>query len=49
MKKESWFYKLLKHIGLIKEYEINKKEMCENAKSICNKDCENCAWYEQEV
>lgn len=46
MKKESWIYKLLKWLGLIKTYEINKKEMCENAKSICNKNCESCAWYE---
>ena len=26
--------------------EISKKEMCENAKSICNGDCETCAWHE---
>lgn len=46
MKKESWFYKLLKWIGLIKEYEISKKEICENSKSICSRNCESCAWYE---
>ena len=46
MIKESWFYKLLKRIGLIKTYTISKKEMCERSKSICNKKCENCAWYE---
>jgi hypothetical protein len=46
MKKESWFYKLLKWLGLIEEYEVSKKEMCEKAKSICNKNCESCAWHE---
>ena len=45
MKRESWFYKLLQKIGLIKTYEVNKKTMCENAKSICSRDCERCAWY----
>ena len=46
MREESWFYKLLKWFGLIKTYEINKKEMCERAKSICNKHCDTCAWHE---
>ena len=46
MKQESWFIRLLKRIGLIKEYTISKRKMCENAKSICNKDCEYCAWHE---
>lgn len=46
MKKESWFIRLLKKIGLIKTYEIIKKLMCESAKSICNKDCDSCAWNE---
>lgn len=46
--KESWFIRLLKKIGLIKTYEISKKEMCERAKSICSGDCESCAWYERE-
>ena len=48
MKEESWFYRLLKRIGLIKTYEVSKKEMCERAKSICSKNCESCAWYEEE-
>lgn len=46
MKKESWLCKFLKWIGLIKEYGISKKEMCKNAKSICNKDCQHCVWHE---
>lgn len=29
MRKESWFIRLLKRIGLIKTYEISKKSMCE--------------------
>ena len=46
MKKETWFYRVLKRIGLIKEYKINKKEMCERAKSVCSGDCECCIWHE---
>ena len=46
--KESWFVKFLRKIGLIKTYEISKKEMCERAKSICNGNCEGCAWHERE-
>ncbi len=46
MRKKSLLYRLLEKIGLIKTYEISKKSMCESAKSICNKDCKNCAWYE---
>lgn len=26
--------------------EVSKKDMCENAKSICNGECESCAWHE---
>ena len=46
MKRESWFYRLLKCLGLIKTYEVSKRTMCENAKSVCNRDCESCAWHE---
>lgn len=46
MRKESWFIRLLKRIGLIKTYEVSKKEMCERAQSICGKDCESCVWNE---
>ena len=48
MKEESWFYRLLKRIGLIKTYEVAKKEMCERVKAICSKSCDSCAWYEEE-
>lgn len=46
MREESWFYKLLKKLGIIKEYEYSKKAMCERAKSVCSRNCENCAWHE---
>lgn len=26
--------------------EISKKDMCESARSICNGNCETCAWHE---
>lgn len=46
MNKESWFHRLLRRIGLIKSYEISKKEMCERAQPICDRNCEGCAWHE---
>ena len=44
MKKESWFYRLLRWFGLIKSYEVSKAEMCERAKSVCSGNCNQCAW-----
>ena len=44
MIKEFWLIRFLKKIGLIKTYEINKNEMCKSARSVCNMDCESCAW-----
>lgn len=26
-----------------------KKQMCEQAKSLCNRNCESCAWHIEEV
>ena len=49
MKKKSWFYKLLKYFGVIKTYEVSKNEMCESAKSVCNRNCETCVWNEIET
>ena len=46
MKSETWIYKVLKFFGLAKTCEINKKEMCEKAKHMCNRQCDNCAWHE---
>lgn len=42
--KEKWYIKLLKWLGIIKEYEVSKEEMCKNAQSICDYNCEHCAW-----
>ena len=42
------FRNLLKRLGLIKTYEVSKKEMCERAKSICSGNCDSCAWNESE-
>lgn len=42
--KKNIFIRFLKWIGVIKEYEVTKSEMCKNAQSICNRDCEDCAW-----
>lgn len=44
MKKESWIRRFLRWIGLINAHEIDKAEMCESAKVVCNKKCENCVW-----
>lgn len=46
MKEESWFYRLLKWFGFIKASVVNKEEMCERAKSVCNRHCETCIWHE---
>ena len=48
MKKESLLIRFLKWIGLIKEYEVSKKEMCKRAQSVCSKNCDSCAWHEEE-
>lgn len=50
MKKETVihriFIKLLKKIGIIKEIEIDKAEMCKRAidSGVCPKACDTCAW-----
>lgn len=46
MIKESWFYRFLKWLGIIKPYEVNKDEMCRRAISsgVCPNDCSSCAW-----
>ena len=45
MKKELWFYRFLRWVGLTKAYGIDKKEMCEKAKSVCSENCERCVWH----
>ena len=49
MGKESWFRRLLKKIGLIKTYEVSKKEMCMRAvkAGVCPGCCFKCAWGER--
>lgn len=38
--------KILKKLGIIKEYEVDKDEMCRKAVSsgVCPNACEICAW-----
>lgn len=42
--KISWWRKLLIKLGIIKQIEINKKEMCLEAQAFCNRNCTNCIW-----
>ena len=44
MNKEKWLYRLLKYLGLTTEYKVSKKDMCKQAKHMCHKNCEQCAW-----
>ena len=49
MKKQSWLYRLMKKIGLIKSYTITEAqivEMCNRSISsgVCPNDCDRCAW-----
>ena len=39
-----FFEWLLEKLGIIETYEISKEEMCKNARDICDKNCEMCAW-----
>lgn len=43
-KKENIIIRILKFFHIIKEYEIDKSEMCKAAQNICNHNCETCAW-----
>lgn len=38
--------KILKKLGLIKEFDIDKADMCKRAvdSGMCSNACENCAW-----
>ena len=48
MKQKNKFVKffewLLKKLRIIETHEISKEEMCKNARNVCNKNCESCAW-----
>lgn len=46
MRKETFIYRFLKWLGLIKTYEVSKSEMCKQAQSVCHRNCESCAWHE---
>ena len=38
--------KILKKVGIIKEFEVDNSEMCQRAvsSSVCPNACEICAW-----
>ena len=48
-KKENLFVRFLKKLGFIKEIEIPKSYMCQQAQSVCHHKCDTCAWYEEET
>lgn len=41
---ENLVMRILKRLGLIVEYEVSKEDVCKQAQSICNHDCDHCAW-----
>jgi hypothetical protein len=44
VERESIIIRILKWLGVIKEVEVSKEDMCKQAQSICNHECEHCAW-----
>ena len=42
--RENIFFRILKRLGIITEFEVSKEDMCKQAQSICNHECEHCAW-----
>ena len=42
--RENLLIRILKRLGLIVEYKVSKEDMCKQAQSICNHDCDHCAW-----
>ena len=49
VRKKSLFYKILRKLGIIKDYEEDirtRMEMCERARKakVCPEDCDICAW-----
>ena len=49
VRKKSWFYKILRKLGIIKDYEEDirtRMEMCKRAikANVCPEDCDICAW-----
>lgn len=45
--RENIFIRILKWLGIITEFEASKEDMCKQARSICNRDCEHCAWQNE--
>lgn len=41
--------RILKWLGIIVEKEVSKSDMCKQAQSICNHECDGCAWGDSEV
>lgn len=54
MSEETWLQKIFGAVGrflcklVMHEYGVSKREMCESAKSVCNRNCESCAWHEED-
>ena len=42
--RENIFIRILKRLGILIEFEVDKENMCKQAQSVCNHDCEHCAW-----
>ena len=42
--RESLLIRILKRLGIIVDVEVSKEDMCKQAQSICNHDCEHCVW-----
>lgn len=42
--RENLLTRILKRLGLIVEYKVSKEDMCKQTQSVCNHDCEHCAW-----
>lgn len=44
---ENIIIRILKCLGIVKENEVSKAEMCKQAQNVCDRNCEQCAWGEQ--
>ena len=42
--RENILIRILKRLGIVTEVEVSKEDMCKQAQSICNHDCEWCIW-----
>ena len=41
---ENILIRILKRLGIVTEVKVSKADMCKQAQSVCNHDCERCAW-----